>query len=198
MKWDYASKTLPKNGEKLCGDAVFARAGGGCALFALLDGLGHGAGASQVAQRGLSLLASLPLRIDAVSALTALDHELHGTRGAAATICSIDGVQLQIAGIGNVACRALGAPVSFVPTPGIVGLERPVRAPLQGRFTSGQRLVLHSDGVSHRFDLRSLFGMTPEAACEWILLHHRHQHDDSGVLIIDARADASPTPGDRA
>lgn len=30
MKWDFASKTLPRSGEKLCGDAVFARAGSGC------------------------------------------------------------------------------------------------------------------------------------------------------------------------
>src|SRR5262249_52459222 len=104
---EYASKVMPRSGEVYCGDAVFVRIEADRALFALLDGLGHGEGASRVAQRGLALLAELPVGVDAVTALHALNASLHGTRGAAATICSFRGADAEIAGVGNVSCRAI-------------------------------------------------------------------------------------------
>lgn len=186
MKLKYAYKTLPRAGETRCGDAVLAHVADGRALFVVLDALGHGAEASRVAQLGMWALSRLPSGIDAARALVELQDVLRGTRGAAATCLSLSDLEAQVLGIGNVACRTLAAPMPFVPRPGIVGSSRRLPEPVRLVLLPGQRLVLHSDGVSHRFDLRKIAAMTPEEACGYILHQHRHAHDDASVLVIDA------------
>jgi negative regulator of sigma-B (phosphoserine phosphatase) len=186
MSLEYASKIMRKDGEEQCGDAVFARIEGDVALFALLDGLGHGEGAAEVAQLGLSTLSELPAGVDAVTALDALNVELHGTRGAAATILSFQGRAVQIAGVGNVACRAIGSRCSFVPTPGVLGFRRQVHSILRLSMAAGQRLLLHTDGVSSRFEPQLLYPFSPQMACDFLLRHFRHAHDDASVLVVGA------------
>lgn len=187
MKLDHAHMVMAREGESCSGDAVLVQMGTDATLFAVVDALGHGEVAARVAERGIKRLTELPPGIGAAAALEALDRHLHGTRGAAATICTVHKQQVELAGLGNVNCRTLGGSMPFVPKPGIVGGARKMPPAIRFELKVGQRLILHSDGVSHRFDLRSLVGMSPEEACSWILRYHRHSHDDASVLVIDAR-----------
>lgn len=184
----HAYLVVPREGERRSGDAVFARPAEACSLFALIDALGHGDTAARVAQRALDCLGRLPEGIEVARAMEALHTDLHGTRGAAITLCALRGLTAEVLGIGNVTCRTLGAPMPFVPKPGIVGRGSRVHSALRLPLARGQRLVFHSDGVSHRFDLRSISELSPQDACAWILRHHRYPHDDASVLVIDARA----------
>ncbi|MFO0577360.1 MAG: phosphoserine phosphatase [Polyangia bacterium] len=184
----HAYQVVPREGERRSGDAVFVRVTEACSLFALIDALGHGDTAARVAQRALDCLERLPVGIEVTGAMEALHAELHGTRGAAITLCSLRGMEAELLGIGNVTCRTLGAPMPFVPRPGIVGRGSRVHGALRLPLARGQRLLFHSDGVSHRFDLRTISELGPEEACAFILRHHRYPHDDASVLVIDAHA----------
>jgi hypothetical protein len=74
--------------------------------------------------------------------------------------------------------------LSYVPTNGVLGSRW--RAPRVASGTAhGGRLVLHSDGISHRFDARDLDRLSPEDACRVILDAHGADHDDATVLIVD-------------
>lgn len=188
MRLEYANRVVPKVGEPRSGDAVFARVSDGAALFVLLDGLGHGEPAYRVAERGMQILAELPTGVSASSAIIALNTKLHGTRGAAATACSFNDNEAEIAGVGNVICRAIGIRGAFVPTPGVLGFRSQLREPTHVALGTGQGLILHSDGISHRFEPQLLFEMTPDAACDYVLRHHRYQHDDASVLVIRAKS----------
>lgn len=187
MNLEFAARAVAKEGEDFCGDAVFARIDDDAALFGLLDGLGHGEGAYQVAQAGLRCLWELPHGVDAVTALDALNVELYGTRGAAATLCSVNGPHVQIAGVGNIACRGIGSRCSFVPTPGVLGFRRQLHSVVNLQLTAGPLLLLHSDGISSRLEPQLLFGLSPESVCNFVLRHFRQPHDDASVLVIGAR-----------
>jgi negative regulator of sigma-B (phosphoserine phosphatase) len=184
MKLEYASRVLPKKGESRSGDAVFVRIGTSSALFVLLDVLGHGDEAWKVAEHGLEILNKLPHGTDAATAISTLDTCLRGTRGAAATACSFSEDGAQLAGVGNVACRSIGSRCGFEPQPGILGRRNRPLSATRLVMPVGLGLVLHSDGVSHRFEPSTLFSLAPDAACEYILRHHRYQHDDASVLVI--------------
>lgn len=76
-----------------------------------------------------------------------------------------------------------------MPKPGIVGQGRkPPPIPLT--LQNGQRLVFHSDGISHRFDLRSVSHLSTQEACDFIMSQQRHAHDDASVLAIDYKGAA--------
>lgn len=188
MHLEHASRVIPKEGEKYCGDAVFARNDEKSALFVLIDALGHGDAAYDVAQLGLAVLSDLPSGTDAMAALTALNARLHGTRGAVATACSFNNKVGQVVGVGNVLCRAVGFRLSFVPKPGLLGFRNAQPVATQVELGAGQALILHSDGVSQRFLPDDLLLLAPDAACEQILNRHRYRHDDAGVLVIGAKS----------
>lgn len=180
----HASRALPKDGESCSGDAVFARVGDGVSLFVVIDVLGHGPNAHRVAQRALQLLEQLPIETGATAAIDALHQGLHGTRGAVATAFSLHHNDGELCGVGNIAFRLLGFRCSFVSNPGILGMQSPRRLGTRFRLGSGQGVILHSDGISQRFDLERIPAQRPAALCEYLLSHHRHSHDDASVLIV--------------
>lgn len=194
MRLEYASRVLARHGEAHSGDAVFTRVGDHSSLFVVIDGLGHGEGAFRVAERGLQILSELTPGAGATAAIGALNSQLHGTRGAAATACSFSGQHVEIAGIGNVVCRSIGFNCAFVPTPGIVGLRPSLRDATRVSLAAGQGLVLHSDGISQRLETQLLSELTPDAACDYLLYYHRYQHDDASVLVIRAGGQAQAWP----
>ena len=80
--------SLPKAGESANGDAAFLRADDGdCALFGVIDGLGHGPGAQEVSAAAIRYLGSVALESSLASIMDRLHAELSGSRGAAATVC---------------------------------------------------------------------------------------------------------------
>lgn len=183
----YAYKIMARDGESVSGDAVLARLTAPHGMFALIDALGHGDTAHRVAQRGLAALTRLPAGASSLQAMQAMHTALHGTRGCAATICVMNGLAAELIGIGNVACRTIGE-MPFVPLPGVIGGSVRKLAAIPLLLHAGQRLYLHSDGISHRFDLRRTNLMPPEEACAFIMRHQRYAHDDASVLVIDAGA----------
>lgn len=186
MNLNYASRFVAKDGESVSGDAVFARVQGDSALFVLIDVLGHGPNAYRVAELALRLLERLPVDTNAIAAIEALHQTLHGTRGAVATAFSLQQNEAELCGVGNIGCRALGFKCSFVAAPGVLGLQSPRRINTRFKLAAGQGVLLHSDGISHRFESERVVDLSPQALCEYLFTNHRHSHDDASVIVIRA------------
>ncbi|MGK4004788.1 SpoIIE family protein phosphatase [Sorangium sp. So ce1036] len=176
---------MPKDGERVSGDAAYVRACEDGALFAVIDGLGHGERAAAASGVALEALAEAPERDDVRALVDRVHARLRGTRGAAGMICRLRDGRLQGCGVGNVELASQGTRVQWLQSPGILGASLGKVRIFDAQLAPGDRLVLFSDGVSPRFDLSVFRGMKAAEACRALMSRHRRSHDDSTVLIAD-------------
>ena len=188
MELDVALCVRPMFGEAVSGDLAFRVERGGGWVLALVDGTGHGPAARSVAALAESAVRddeeTQPARL-----LDRLDRALKGSVGAAAGVAYVELVsqRLVFAGVGNVVARVLGREETrLVSAHGILGQrfrtppERSVRLELQDLF------VMHSDGISERFDSKVLpeLSFAPAATIAALLLsRYGKQHDDASCLV---------------
>ncbi|MFI5907817.1 ATP-binding protein [Dactylosporangium sp. NPDC051541] len=183
-----AGLTRPMTGERVCGDRYAARMAGDVLLVLVADGLGHGplaaaASAAVVdAFLGSALEAPGPL-------LEHLHRSVSHTRGAAASVARIAGGSVVFAGLGNVAGTIAfpdGERRGMVSMPGIVGHQaRGVREFTYELPPEGV-VVLHSDGVSDRWNLRDYPGLSrqdPLLVAATLLRDGGVRRDDAGVAV---------------
>ncbi|WP_437339047.1 SpoIIE family protein phosphatase [Sorangium sp. So ce394] len=176
---------LPKDGERVSGDAAYVRAGEDGVVFAVIDALGHGEHAAAAANVALKALADAPSGDDVRALIDRLHVRLRGTRGAAGMVCRFREGRLQGCGVGNVELMSHGTRVQWLQSPGILGASLGKARIFDAQLAPGDRLVLFSDGISPRFDLSLFRGMKAAEACRVLMSRHRRSHDDSTVLIAD-------------
>lgn len=170
------------------GDVVVVRRDGDRTLFGVVDALGHGPDAHDVAQAAFRWLMQTPLDVTMELLLGGLHGALHGTRGAAATLCLHHQDTLQAGGVGNVELRSAPHNLPVIPSPGILGTRlRNVRA-WRGTVLAGTRLVIFSDGISRRLDVQATRSLGVAQASEHILKEGANAHDDATVLVVDLEA----------
>ncbi|HET7036565.1 MAG TPA: SpoIIE family protein phosphatase [Thermomicrobiaceae bacterium] len=178
----------PYPGETVNGDAWLAEQQGERWRLALIDGLGHGPEAAAAARAALDALAAWP-EASPLDALVACHQALHHTRGAAIAIASIDlaAGQLCFAGVGNVEARLRqdGKERRLMSYRGIVGAVLPRLRAFDLPLSDDWLLVLHSDGVSARFDLsEELPGAHhPDDLAAQILTRWARPTDDATVVV---------------
>ncbi|MGO4613265.1 SpoIIE family protein phosphatase [Nocardia sp. 2YAB30] len=200
IEWAVAGRALP--GQDVSGDrGVVLDTGGGTVLFAVLDGLGHGAAAADAAGRAAQVLAEN--RAEPLDVLMVLCHRaLADTRGAAISLAHFEeGDRVRWLGVGNVESRVLTAgPIGLsvhatvLLTAGIVGYRLP--AHLQPQSVSvrpGDLLLMSTDGIvtesAERVDLsKSTADITSE-----ILARDAKDTDDALVLAARHRGTAGRT-----
>jgi len=179
----------PHPREQVSGDAWAIDWHEGACRLAVIDGLGHGPEAAAAAARACAALAAQP-KLGPVEALAACHDALAGTRGAAISIAQIDppAELLTYAGIGNVDAQLWQGGTSQRPIAyrGIVGVTyRTVRSfavPLAPAWL----LILHSDGVSARFDAFAVpdeAKTDPQTLADLVLERWGQQTDDATVLV---------------
>jgi phosphoserine phosphatase RsbX len=181
--------TRPRQGEQANGDAVLVRSEQGHTLLAVVDALGHGPVAADVAGQALHSLehAALPCRVEAL--VERLHRALRGSRGAAALVAVFDGRMLECGGVGNVDVRTLGTRLPVFPTPGILGQPcRPVQ-PVETALVPRDRLVFFTDGLSSRLEARLTQGHAPPAACSVLMERYGRHTDDATVLVVDVEGE---------
>jgi anti-sigma regulatory factor (Ser/Thr protein kinase) len=181
----------PLTGEKECGDRFAIRRHGGVTMLMVADGLGHGplAAAASSAAADAFLTSSL----DAPGAIVEHLHKNIGyTRGAAVSVARLEGNAVQFAGLGNVAGVIVwpgGERRGMVSMPGIVGHQlRQVRE-FRHEMDADAMLVMHSDGVSERWNLRDYPGLsrrTPLTVAATLLRDGGQRLDDACVLVARA------------
>ena len=185
-----AGRVRPHPQETVSGDAwgAWERAGG-CRI-AVVDGLGHGPEAAEAARVALETLAGCVAE-GLTEALRRCHAALRGTRGAALSLADVDverGI-LTYAGVGNVEARVweVGHEERSerpMVQRGVVGGTLPRVTAFEVGLVGEWRVVMHTDGVSARFDLGELAGDTSlEELAERVLAGWGRMTDDATVVV---------------
>lgn len=169
------------------GDAVVVRSTAGGTLLAVVDALGHGPTAADIADRAVAHLGEAPLEQGVIGVMEGLHAALRGTRGAAAMVSLLRGGRLEGCGVGNVEMRSLRAYVPVMQSPGILGVRVRRYNVFAGDISPGARIVLFSDGISAQAPVGQTERMHTREACEFLYRGYRRSHDDATVLVADVR-----------
>jgi anti-sigma regulatory factor (Ser/Thr protein kinase) len=179
----------PKPGQEVCGDAWAVEHQAGRSLYCLIDGLGHGPDAAAASQEAVRALRKHKIRRPA-EIMTAMHAALRSTRGAAAAIAEIDFDRQQVCyvGIGNIAGSIVtpGQDQSMVSHNGIVGHQVRKVQEFTYAWTPNSLLVLHSDGLSGRWQIERYPGLMvrhPGLIAGVLYRDHQRDNDDATVLV---------------
>jgi serine/threonine protein phosphatase PrpC len=171
------------------GDAYFIAEHGGETLLAVVDGLGHGRGASEAARAALDTLEQW--RGEPLDELVHGVHDaLRATRGAVMGAVVLDRARgsFDYAGVGNVEVRVLGAeePARPIPTNGTLGARLSQVRVWPHRWAEGSTLVLATDGISATWDASAYPGLvarSPQLLAGVLLRDFARASDDATVLV---------------
>jgi anti-sigma regulatory factor (Ser/Thr protein kinase) len=178
-------------GEPECGDAWHVAHGPeGIAVF-VVDGLGHGAFAAEAARAGVDAFLAAPFS-SPQETMTRANAAMSKTRGGAAAVALVRGDAVSYAGIGNIsgvliaAGRSQGL-VSHNGTLGTPGMNPRRTQQFEYRREPQSLLVLHSDGLSARWDLKNradLLRCHPAVVAAALWRDHRRDRDDATVVVL--------------
>lgn len=183
------TRLRPAEGERSSGDAVAWWAEGDALWVALLDVAGHGFDAARVAADALARL-QIPCAGDPVS-------RLHSQRAAplgrpvAVALGRVgpEAPELALAMVGNVRLHNVsggGTPSIHEGQPGMWSGHFPNLRPLRLPIGPGQRVLLHSDGLSSATRLDAFpAGMSPHPLLTALAERWGRPHDDLSCLLLD-------------
>jgi negative regulator of sigma-B (phosphoserine phosphatase) len=187
--FDHHSEVRPCRGESVSGDAVVVvEIPGGC-FAAIVDVLGHGREAHDVAvvcQRHLARYAAG----NVVEVMTGLHRRLRGSRGAAAGLCCIDAEtgELEYVGTGNTVLRRFGSKETrLVSQDGVLGQNMRSPRPQKLHLEAGDLVLLYTDGIRDRFTLdeyRGVLHHDARAVARNIVERFGKSHDDAGCVAV--------------
>ncbi|QYC42785.1 Serine/threonine-protein kinase RsbT [Nonomuraea coxensis DSM 45129] len=182
--------TRPIGEEIVSGDAFAYVEGGDTAIGLLCDGLGHGpaaAAASREAVRVFEHQHDLPV----LELLERVHKALTGTRGGAVAIARLDRARgtVRYAGLGNVSGWIVHAEgrQGMISVPGIAGHQRSRLREYEYTVPPHSVLVMHSDGLSDRWDPVSFPGLaarSPAVVAATLLRDAGTRRDDAAVLAV--------------
>lgn len=185
MTLDVASALRPCPGYLVSGDAVVVRVCEAVTVFGVIDALGHGPLAAEVADRATTYLDQVDIEWPLERIVDGLHEALARSRGAASALCRADADRMvDVCVVGNVEVRSVGSPISVVASPGILGRRVRLFRYHRSQMRVGDRVVVYSDGLS-RVTLDSIRNLPPSEACTSLLERHGRQLDDAAVVIAD-------------
>lgn len=150
----------PCPGESRSGDAVVAVETDAGVLLAIIDALGHGGGAADVASRAVTFLEDRGAERGLEDLVRGVDNLLRGggtASGAALGLCTVDRAgSVRYVGVGNTTTRVVsGLPRELrrlFSKDGTVGQAMPTPAPQNAQLAPGDLLVFTTDGIQTRLD----------------------------------------------
>ena len=183
-------------GERVCGDG-WAYAGGpdggsGGGTVLVVDGSGHGEYAARAGAIAIETFLACPDR-DCVGMVETIHRALAPTRGAAVAVARLDRKErvVRFVGIGNIAGGIVieGQLRHMVSHNGTAGHIAPRIREFVYPFTGEPTLILHSDGISARWDLGSYPGLAaahPALIAGVLFRDYRRGRDDCSVVVLRA------------
>jgi anti-sigma regulatory factor (Ser/Thr protein kinase) len=188
--------SIPKRGERLCGDTVAARIVDGGGVFMVADGLGHGIAANEASGDAAKIFYD-ETSTDPASLLDSVHHALRGSRGAAVAIAEIDCNSriLKYSGVGNIAAAILqdATSRSLISHNGIVGHQMHKIQEFVYPWPDSGMLVMNSDGLQTNWRLTSYAGLSkkdPAIIAAILYRDFSRGTDDVAVLVIKRGEDA--------
>ena len=189
-----AGMAVPYPGEVVCGDGWAYHNGGSHSTVLLVDGLGHGLQAAEAAGEAIRVFHQYATRTPS-EILSYVHDGLKKTRGGVAAVAEIRPQEkfLNYAAVGNIAASILskGSSRSLVSHNGTMGVASPRIQEFRVDWPDDAILVMHSDGLTSRWDLFSYAGLLSRHAAiigGALLRDYRRQRDDASVVVVKAAA----------
>jgi hypothetical protein len=175
----------PCVGESRSGDAGLVREVDGVTWVVLVDALGHGNEAADVADLAIATAEQFDAALSTEAALTRLHAALAHTRGAAAALLRFSATSLSLTGVGNVEVRTLrGDNAPYIAARGVLGRRLPPTRANEIVLHGPGRLLLYTDGIDRRVPLHSLANLDDDALCTTLLRDHALDRDDAMFIHL--------------
>ncbi len=184
----YAGLVRPIIGETECGDVFGVAETDRGFIGVLCDGLGHGPLAATAAMEAVTAILEEPAA-EPAALIERAHRRMHHTRGGAVGVVQITGPDVLFAGLGNIAATILadGTRKGMLSVPGIAGHQAGRIRQFDYTAPPGAAIILHSDGVSSRWDPRVLPGLNgrdPLVVAAGLLAEAGTHRDDASVLVL--------------
>jgi anti-sigma regulatory factor (Ser/Thr protein kinase) len=185
---DCAGLIRPIRGETQCGDAFAAVRTQESLTAILCDGLGHGPLAAAASSQAVAVVLADPAA-EPAALLERVHRRLTSTRGGAVGIVQVTDRTARYAGLGNIAAWlvAEGDRTGLVSVPGIAGHQARSFRTFTYEVPADAIIVLHSDGLTSRWDIGALPGLTgrdPLVIAATLLADAGVHRDDAGILVL--------------
>ncbi len=178
--------------ETVCGDSWATAHDRSSATLLVVDGSGHGPLAAQAANIATRIFADSADK-DCVALVEAMHRALAPTRGAALAVARIDADArvVRFVGVGNIAAMLAsdGQSRRMASYNGTAGHATPRIREFTYPFSGKPLVILHSDGLSARWELDSYPGLAashPALVAGVIFRDHRRGRDDAAVVAMRA------------
>jgi len=187
---DMGAATRPHPGQEKNGDTFVLERWGENALVGVIDGVGHGQLAFQAAREAqLFVEAHYDRPLDTL--FCGVDRACRGTQGVVMALARFDwgSESLIFASVGNIEARVFACPqkMNFLVRRGLIGLNAPHPVITEHHWEPSQVMVLHSDGVSARWewaDYPELRDASATRAAQHLLNRHARDTDDATVVVV--------------
>jgi phosphoserine phosphatase RsbX len=187
---DTGSFVRPYPGYRVSGDAVFIKSHDQGIFVCIIDAMGHGPDAANMAHRILDFL-EIHWSINIESCLAQLNESMRGSLGAAVGMAFIYTEQQNIvsATIGNTKLRVVGDTSTWgIASDGILGQYKRSIKLSQLNFQTGDLILLYSDGLPSFFSMGEYRGNLKTDECDLITRNIIHQfgkaHDDASCIAL--------------
>ena len=178
----------PIEGETGCGDTAVIQEKGGVLYAVLVDVLGHGTPAAELAEE-IEIFLKDKLEPEPDKIIITLDEFLRGTRGAVAAVCCINPEENSIlfSGIGNISAVIYGKDKrSLISRNGVLGYSIPTPKISKENLFQGDILIVCSDGIRDNIppdDFPVLLEGTSSDIAEKLFANFR-KNDDASCIVI--------------
>ena len=193
-KIDMGSFVRPYPGQRVSGDATFLKEHDQGYFACIIDGMGHGENAHQMAEQVISHT-TRHWSPDIKSCLEQLNKDMQGSLGAAVGMAFINLKQMLIscATIGNTKLRVIGEQSNWgLASDGILGQYKRSIKTTQLNFELNDLILLYTDGLSSFFPLDEYPGNLQRDDCTLIVRNLVHQfgkrHDDASCIALRYRS----------
>jgi len=181
--------TVPIKGETVSGDGYFTLPGESRSLYMVVDGLGHGLGASEAADEALSVVEASSQET-AIEIVSRTHDALKKTRGAAMSVAIIDHDRkiLTYAGVGNIGATLSsgGTNRSLISQNGTLGAVMPRLQSYTYPIERNTLLIMFSDGLASKTGLSAYTGLqlrNPALIAGVLYRDFSRKRDDATVLV---------------
>lgn len=191
-RWRWGSLTTPAPGEIAIGDKWALRTHGNDLYAMVADGLGHGPMACEAAEAATREFEDGGF--GEIELFMGKAHSaLRSTRGAAVAAARCPGASdaMEYLSVGNIAATIIardGSMKRLMSHNGTVGAEMRSTKTLSYPWRAGDRLVMHSDGLTARWSLAEYPQITdyhPAILAALLFRDHVRGRDDATILVLE-------------
>ncbi|HJZ33022.1 MAG TPA: ATP-binding SpoIIE family protein phosphatase [Hyphomicrobiaceae bacterium] len=179
----------PYPGESVCGDGWASSVSSQTMRVLMADGSGHGPQANAAAVRAIEIFRDRTGH-GTEEVARAIDRALAATRGAAIGLAEIDpgSAHVSFVGIGNIAAALIdqGSVRRMISHNGTAGHVAPRIRAFQYPIHGPPAVILHSDGLSARWDLNDYPGLAaahPSLIAGVLYRDFRRGRDDASIVV---------------